>query len=259
MMKRFLLTIITAIAALCASAAPLAVQADSAYNRKDFKSAVRLYHQAINADGVSPEVLYNLGNAYYRIGNLGRAVIYYNRALRLDPSMTDARTNLDFVNTRILDKPEDDSTFLGNLHRDICAWTDPDAWAWTAFALFVIMLACIALYIFSGRIVLRKTGFFGGIIFLALWIYTMVIASQTASAYYSHDAAVVIVPTANMGTSPGATGNKDARIIPIHEGTKVEIIDSMSIPGDVAAPLWYDVKINNSTRAWVRAVDVERI
>ena len=68
-------------------AAPLAVQADSAYNKEDYSTAVRLYHQAIEADGVSPEVCYNLANAYYRIGRPGRAVIYYERALALDPSI----------------------------------------------------------------------------------------------------------------------------------------------------------------------------
>ncbi len=239
-------------------AAPLAVQADSAYNKEDYSTAVRLYHQAIEADGVSPEVCYNLANAYYRIGRPGRAVIYYERALALDPSMQDARTNLEFVNTRILDRPEDDSSFLGNLHRSISSWMSADAWAWTAFALFVIILGCVAVYIFSGNIILRKAGFFGGFIMLFVFAYVLVIASGTASAYADHSRAVVVVPTANMATTPGVSTSKNAKIIPVHEGTRVEIMDSMAIPGD-AVPMWYDVKINNSTRAWVKSTDIERI
>jgi hypothetical protein len=47
--------------------------------------------------------------------------------------------------------------------------------------------------------------------------------------------------------------------VPIHEGTKVEIVDSVATPDDPDSAKWYDVKINNSTRAWLRASDVERI
>jgi len=257
-MKQIFFAILFILGCASSFAASLAVQADSAYNKEDYASAVRLYHQAIEADGVSPEVCYNLGNAYYRIGRPGRAVIYYERALALDPSMTDARTNLEFVNTRILDRPEDDSSFLGNLHRSISSWMSADAWAWTAFILFLIILGCAAVYIFMGNIMLRKAGFFGGFIFIFVFAYVLVIASQTASAYSDHSRAVVVVPTANMSTTPGASSSKGTKLIPVHEGTRVEIIDSMAIPGD-ASPMWYDVKINNSTRAWVKSGDIERI
>lgn len=245
---------------LSARAITLAQQADSAYNHEDFAQAVRLYHQAITDDGVSPELYYNLANSYYRIGKLGRAVIYYERALKLDPSFKDARTNLQFVNTKIIDKPEDDSTFLDNLHKSISNSFDPNAWAWTAFCLFVLVLVCIALYAFSPSVNVRKLGFFGGFVVLIVFIYALVIAAQTSRAARNHDFAVIIVPTSNMGTAPGASStDKNSKIIPIHEGTVVEIVDSLVMPGDAACPLWYDVKINNSTRAWVRSTDVEKI
>lgn len=260
-MKKILTIIILtfAVAWMPSQAQSLVQQADSAYNNQDFVTAVRLYNRAIADDGVSAEVYYNLGNAYYRIGKLGRAVISYERALKLDPSMADARANLAFVNTKILDKPEDDSSFLGNLHQSILSTLSPDVWAWLAFGLFVAVLGCIALYIFSSNILVRKTGFFGGGILLLLFIYALAVAKQSSGAYFSHDTAVVIVPTTNMSTSPGATATKNDKVIPVHEGTVVEVIDSMAIPGETSSPLWYDVKINNATRAWVRAADVERI
>lgn len=247
------------LAAASIAASPLTERADSAYASEDFVNAVRLYHQAMVNEGVSPQLYYNLGNSYYRIGKLGRAVINYERALALDPSMSDARANLDFVNTKILDKPEDDSTFLGNVHHGLKSVMSPDAWAWTAFGLFMLMLGCVALYIFSGNVPMRKLGFFGGFVVLIIFIYAFVAAAQTASAPFSHNRAVVVVPTTNMSTSPGSNTGKNAKIVPIHEGTVVEIIDSIAIPGETVSPLWYDVKINNSTRAWVRSTDVEKI
>lgn len=249
----FFLIIISVATAFADSVAEMA---DSAYNRGDFKDAETLYLQAAQIDGVSPQLYYNLGNTYYRLSQLGKSVIYYERALRLDPSMEDARTNLDFVNTKILDKPEDDSTFLGNLHRSILSIMSPNAWAWTAFGFFVVVLLCVALYVFSGVIIVRKSGFFGGFIALMFFIYAIVLASQSANAISRDARAVVVVPTSNLSTTPGASAGTNAKIIPVHEGTVVEIVDSILLPGE---DTWYDVKINNATRAWVKASDVEKI
>ncbi len=259
-MKKILSLLASVIIGVCAShAMSLAAQADSAYNHEDFVQAVRLYHQAITADGVSPELYYNLGNSYYRIGKMGRAVLYYERALQLDPSFKDARTNLEYVKTKIIDKPEDDSTFLGNVHQGITGWMSPDLWAWTAFCMFILVLGCVALYVFSGNVNVRKLGFFGGGVAIILFLYTLIVAMQVAHGPYKHNTAVVIVPTANMSTQPGSHTGKNTKIIPVHEGTVVEIVDSMAIPGESSSPLWYDVKINNATRAWVRSADVEKI
>lgn len=258
-MKRIIFALsIFLCSAFSAVALTAAQQADSAYNKEDYRMAIRLYLQAIGSDGVSPEVYYNLGNAYFRINELGRAVLYYQRALNLDPSMSDARSNLEFVKTRIIDKPEDDSSFLSNLHRRILSAFSPNAWAWIAFAMFVLMIGCVAIYIFSGNVALRKTGFFGGIGVLVLTVYAISISYQAATAHSSADMAVVIVPTANLRSMPG-TSTDNNKVIPIHEGTVLEITDSLTMPGETASPKWYDVKINNSTRAWVNAADVEQI
>lgn len=257
-MKRIILAIsLILVTTLGSVALTTAQQADSAYSKEDYRMAIRLYLQAIDSDGVSPEIYYNLGNAYYRINELGRSVLYYQRALNLDPSMDDARSNLEFVKTRIIDKPEDDSSFLSNLHRNILSAFSPDAWAWIAFAMFALLIGCVAVYIFSSNVALRKTGFFGGFVVLVLTIYAVTIAYQAATASTRTDMAVVIVPTANLRSVPGTSS--DNKVIPIHEGTVLEITDSLTMPGEASSPKWYDVKINNSTRAWVNAADVEQI
>ncbi|MDE6691974.1 MAG: tetratricopeptide repeat protein [Muribaculaceae bacterium] len=258
-MKRIIFVIsLFFVAALSMSALTTAQQADSAYNVEDYRMAIRLYLKAIDDDGVSPEICYNLGNAYYRIDELGRSVLFYQRALALDPSMDDARSNLDFVKTHIIDKPEDDSSFLSNLHRRILSAFSPNAWAWIAFIMFAILIGCVALYIFSSNVSLRKTGFFGALCLLVLTVYAITISYQAATAHSRSNMAVVIVPTANLRSMPGASTDNN-KVIPIHEGTVLEITDSLIMSGESSSPKWYDVKINNSTRAWVNAADVEQI
>ena len=75
----------------------------------------------------------------------------------------------------------------------------------------------------------------------------------------THDDAVVIVPSTQLTSVPRAAKTSSDKVVTIHEGTKVEIIDSVATPDDPVSPMWYNVKINNNTKAWLRSADVERI
>lgn len=233
--------------------------ADSAYNKKQFSEALTLYRAALEKDGSSSDLYYNIGNTYYRLNDLGHAVINYKRALMLDPSNADARANLEYVKTKITDKPEDDSTFLSNVHNKIISWTSPDAWAWIAFTLFVVMICAVAAYMFSSNVTIRKVGFFGAGIMLVVVLYATLVAWSAARGLSDHDTAVVIAPTTNLRSTPASSNSKTDKVVPVHEGTELVIIDSLATPDDPATMMWYDVKINNTTRAWVSGADVERI
>ena len=92
----------------------LADQANAAYQRDDFNSALSLYEQAAKEDGTSSLLYYDMGNTHYRLGNMGKAVLCYERALLLDPSNDDARTNLEFVNDKLQLKIDRGSSFVSD-------------------------------------------------------------------------------------------------------------------------------------------------
>lgn len=256
---RHIIIAMAGLLALPAAALSTGQRADSAYNEENFRQAAQLYTEALAESGPDALLYYNLGNSYYRLGNVGRAIANYERALKVDPSFDDARTNRDFVLSRIDNLPEDDSTFLNNLHHSIIAWASPNVWAISAAMLFVLLLVMLGIYIFGNGVMLRKTGFFGGIIVLALTIYVMVLAYSSASGSTDHSQAVVIVPVTNLNTVPRTPKSTSDKIIPMPEGARLQIIDSLATPGDRQASKWYDVKINNSSRAWVNVSHVERI
>ena len=52
-------------------------------------------------------VLYNMGNSYYKMGELSQTILYYERSLRLYPRFKDARYNLRFAQNSITDNIED--------------------------------------------------------------------------------------------------------------------------------------------------------
>lgn len=258
--KTIIATLALLILTLPVSFAATAVQqADSAYNKKNFQDALYYYQAAAEKDGVSSDLYYNMGNTYYRLGDLGHAVLNYRRALALDPSNEEARLNLEFVRTKITDKPEDDSTFLRNVHLKIVSWMSPDAWAWTSMGVFALMIGLIAIYLFAPSVNARKVGFFGAFVILFIFIYTLYVAWSSANAYNGNGRAVVTAPVTNLRSTPASSNSSADKVVPIHEGTELIILDSLATPDDPKVPLWYDVKINNTSRAWLPAADVEKV
>ena len=112
-MKYILSLIILTVCGLFSKAeATLIQQADSAYTADNFKEAADTYLHVIATEGNSATLQYNLGNCYYRLGEMGKAILAYERALRFDPTFHDARTNLEFINSRIADRPGDARDFF---------------------------------------------------------------------------------------------------------------------------------------------------
>lgn len=261
-MKRYIYTLLlffVTMMPMLASASLVVDKADSAYMNDDFKQAVELYTQAIDDGGSSTMLYYNLGNSYYRMGKLGNAIVCYERALRLDPTNVDARTNLEFVNSKITDKIGDKGTFISNTFDRIIDYCHSNGWAWIAASSFVLLLFAIAAYIFVPAIVIKKIGFFGAIILLVVSVISNIFAYHAASKATAHNHAIIIEPSVMLSTSPRLPKDRSEEAMLLHEGTKVEIVDSVSVLADSVKMKWYDVKVDNTHRAWISSDAIEKI
>ncbi len=112
----------------------LFIKANGLYDGQQYDSASTLYSEAIRYHGESSVLYYNLGNCSYRMGRIGEAILYNEKALRFAPDDEDILANLDYLRTQIVDElPEIASNplsdmvfFLHNLFSllwcdDICA------------------------------------------------------------------------------------------------------------------------------------------
>ncbi|MCM1332481.1 MAG: tetratricopeptide repeat protein [Bacteroides sp.] len=260
-MKRLILTfgIIMLTGIISMTAQTLTQQADSAYMNDNFSKAAELYLEIAETEGTSSDLYYNLGNSYYRQGKLGKAILYYEKALRLDPSNKDARANLEFVNTKITDEPGDRGMFISNTVNGFAQKIPANTWAGIAIATFLLLLAAIAMYVFTSNIALRKTGFFGGIILLAICVIANIFASIATRYSTSSADAVIIVPSTLLSTSPRVPKDRSEEALLLHEGTVVQIIDSVTTRIDSTSTKWYDVQVDNNNRAWINGNAIERI
>ena len=86
MSKYILLTGFLLLLPLIALASELTDRGDQSYQTEHYSDAIALYLEAMERDGTSSDLYYNLGNAYYRSGQIADAILSYERALRLDPT-----------------------------------------------------------------------------------------------------------------------------------------------------------------------------
>ncbi len=234
-------------------------QADSAYTTDSYQEAAELYNNVIRNSGSSSMIYYNLGNCYYRLGEMGKAILAYERALRLDPSNEDARNNLEFANTRIADRPGERGSFIGNALDAAANSSHSNTWAWIGLGCFILTLLGVIAYIFSDIIIVRKIGFFGGILtFIACGIFIF-LAYRSAALATADDVAIITAPSTILSTAPREPKDRTQEAMLLHEGTKVVILDSVKSTTDTVASMWYDVQIDNTHRAWINAEAVEKI
>ena len=237
-------------------AGQLAEQADSAYAADNFSLAEQLYRESITSEGTSSTICYNLGNAYYRQGNLGMAIVNYERALKLDPTNKDARINLEFVKGKITDRQIDSGSFVSNLWENIVMFFKADTWASLAIILFALFLASALTYLFSSVVLVKKLSFFGGLIIFIVCALAVIISFAAANRVETDRYAIILPPSAQLSTTPREARNQSEEAFLLHEGTKVEIVDSISSSADGK---WFEVRVGQNERAWIKAADVERI
>ena len=89
----------------------LFAEANAQYADGNYTEAAIQYEQII-AEQPAAEVYYNLGNAYFKQGELAQAILAYERALRLQPSFDDAKHNLLYAQAQIIDNIENTQSFF---------------------------------------------------------------------------------------------------------------------------------------------------
>ncbi len=229
-------------------------QGNKAYEQKQYKKAVEMYERALR-DGESSQLRYNLGNAYYRLNDRAHAVLNYERSLKLDPSNSDARFNLKFVNEKSKINETSGSNYFSNLILGLIGRMSSNSWALIAVTLFILMLASIACYRIAGSVALQKTGFFGAIVLGILALLAI------ASSYYMYHHttktihAIVMTDKAPANKAP-RDGEKEEFKLP--SGTKVEVIDSISNKNSNGT-VWYMIETTSNKIGWMKKESLEKI
>lgn len=222
----------------------------AAYSDGRYYEAAVLW-QAVTLSGEeSPVLYYNIGNAFFKQSNYPQAILYYERALKLDPSYSDARFNLEYANGFVQDKIEPVPEFiLKSLARKLCYVLGSDAWAVLFLLFLAAALAMAVLFLLASTTGRRRAGFYAGIVFLLLSLASLGFSIWQKSDYRNAGDAIVTAPVSAVKSSPGDGSAKDLFVI--HEGTKVKVLDQV---GD-----WKNISLADGRQGWMMSKDIEVI
>ncbi|MDE5975500.1 MAG: tetratricopeptide repeat protein [Muribaculaceae bacterium] len=263
-----ILLCLCSVATIAAAGNNLAVEADSAYNAKDYEKAIVLYTELRQEEGSNTALLYNLGNAYCQEGDYGKAMVCYLRAHRLDPSDGMINTNLQYLQSKVDDANKaaqkgkrlkvtpDEQSFFQSVRTALAVDTSTDVWAVWGVVTFILFVGAVALYIFSRNVTARKIGFFGGMVCIVLSFLFVCFAFMGAKSFTSRDEAVIVAFKTTLATEPGKIpeGEKGNTLT---RGSVVRILsEETDAEGNVS---WYKVRLNSDYIGWVKADEVEKV
>ena len=231
------------------SAEELWSSANEAYNNAEYATALERYNAILDRGLHSAALYYNLANTHFKTEQLGKAILYYNRALRLSPADEDIRHNLEYAEQMTKDSIEEIPEFiLTTWVRAVRGALSSTAWTVISLILLVAALIMALFYLLAQRLALRKMGFYTMVIAALLFILTSLFAWSEREMIVNSKEAIIMTSAVSIKSSPDRAATE---LFVLHEGTKV------SIGHEIAG--WAEVRISDGRKGWIEQSRIEKI
>lgn len=248
--------IITILLAICTTGGMAATtinakDAEKAYQQKNYVEAAAIFEEYVEKTELShndlSDAYYNLGNCYFRMKNYGKAIVNYQRSLRIDPSNKDAQFNLELTQTKLTDRFDAPAEmFFVSWTKSLIASKSSNSWGYLGLAFILITFALCIVFMLSNRIWIRKFCFISGILSVILIVACELFAYIQ---YYKIKDVQLGVVMGNVQTydSPTTTAKKQYSL---HEGTTVSVQTAFEKD-------WLQVILPDGKITWVKNDDLE--
>ena len=195
--------------------------ANKFYMDEKYQEAVNEYMKILNTGYENGAIYFNLGNAYYKLGNIGKAILYYEKAKKIFHNDEDINNNLKLANLYVADKitpiPE---IFYIRYFNNFTELMSPDAWM--RFFIIIYIMLCLTI---CCQIIIKKQKIKNIIrriapLFVFLTAFFLFIFLHSEYQLNRHDWAVIMSEKAEVYSSPVEDSTE---LFSIHEGTKVKL------------------------------------
>ena len=219
------------------------------YEEGKYEEALGIYNQVLQNDQESADLYYNMGNAAYRSNSIAYAILYYEKALKLEPTHEDATTNLEFVSRYRLDAFEEvPQLFVRDWISGFVHFMPERTWSILSLLFFLILLSGFLVYLFAKRIGLKKTGFVSALVTLLLFGLTFSSAASRHREIIHPDAGIILAPSVVVRSSPSDSGTE---LFILHEGTWIEVNEEISG--------WQNIRVIDGREGWILTEDFDSI
>ncbi|MBT3169493.1 MAG: tetratricopeptide repeat protein [Candidatus Cloacimonetes bacterium] len=220
------------------------------YKQHKFSEALDLFLQIERSGNQNADLTYNIGNCYFRLENLGKAILYFKKSLKIDSTHKTARRNLEYALT--LTKDVQNNANFDDAVRSFWHKT------FDSFSLNLLAIIMLIIFAFIIFIIIHIVLFFGGreknvpifilIILIVIFIIFVFLFTLKNNAYQSENEAVIISHTTIGYSGPSA---EFTRVFTIHEGMICQI--------EKTENEWSLIKLNNGIGGWILTENLEKI
>lgn len=219
----------------------LMIQGNQLFQNKEFENAIEKYEAVLEQQHSSSALYYNLGNAYYRNGKIGYAILHYERGLKLDPDNEDLQYNLKIVKARTIDRiKEVPQIFIVDWWVAFTTAFSAITWQVIVIFFYFLLLVSITVFFVTKRGNIQKLSIYTSIIGLFGAIFFTIILFGNISRETSKDFAIITANTVAAKQSPNESSND---LFVTHEGLKVAVTDQFSD--------WLEIKLYDGKVGWL--------
>ncbi|MFI3302362.1 MAG: competence protein [Rikenellaceae bacterium] len=221
----------------------------NAYVNNEFAKAVEYFSQIESRGLYSLPLYYNLGNGYFKMGDIAHSLLYLYKAQRLDPSDSDTKYNIEVVQAQTKDKIEAIPQFiLAEWNEVIGSSLSIMGWSIISLVAWCGVLAFLILFILSKQLERRKMGFYGMVLCGVVMFLSTSYAIGERDEVVNDREAVVMSQSLSAKSSPTTTATE---LFILHAGTKVGVISSLEG--------WSQIVIADGRQGWVESKLLEVI
>jgi len=222
-------------------------QASADYEQKDYAGALSKYLQISDSIWLSADLYFNMANCYYKSQQIAPAVLYYEKALMLNPNDEDIIFNLKITQLKLVDRlAEVPQPFYKKWMTSITGLLSIDYLAKSGIIMLILFSILFCLFLFSNQYKLKRKSFTYSIFCLALSLGLL------SMAYYSFNTikteAILMNDNAYIKSAPSMQ-SEDLFIL--HEGTKVTVLEQFND--------WTKIKLSDGMIGWLESEAIEEI
>jgi hypothetical protein len=210
--------------------------ANQLYEAGHYAEAAAIYEQLIVQGGRDSALYYNLGNSYYQQGDLGRAILNYERAAQLAPRDQDIKANLALARAQVVDVyPEVPAGPFDSLAKITSGWLTLNETAIVALLFWFTLSFLVLVWRLLRPGKLQNSVRYSALVVLLLLVVTGLSLGSRIIGEHNQPEGIIIAPIVTVSSGPNEQHTTEFQL---HSGTEVNLLETngdwirFSVPGD---------------------------
>ncbi len=224
-------------------------RANALYNQEKYQEAIDAYKSILDAGQESAALYYNLGNAHYKLSNVGPSIYYFEKGLELAPNDEDIQNNLVFAQNATIDAIDaiPEGFISGTLNRFTSLFSF-DGWAWASVLCIISFVVLFILYYVARTSSKKRLFFVASWAIVLIGLFSIFFAFRQFDNAQNNQFAIIFAQETTIKSEPNL---RSEDIFQLHEGTKVEVTETVNN--------WKKIKLTDGKIGWIPSEDLKEL